>query len=72
MAKGDVIRALLRMKHSPAGEKHLAKKKKRTQATYFRGIKGLQRPTIETQLRKKKVDEATIKRMVGAKNYVGP
>jgi len=72
MAKGNLIRALLGMKHSPAGKKHLAKQKKRTQPTYFRGIKGLQRPTIETQLRKKKLDEKMIKKMVGAKNYIGP
>ena len=72
MAKGDLIRALLRMKHSPAGKKYLAKKKKRTQPTYFRGIKSLQRPTAETRLRKAKMDEKTIKKMVGAKNYVGP
>ena len=69
MAKGDLMRALLRMKHSPAGKRHLAKKKKRTQSTYF---KGLQRPTTETQLRKANMDEKTIKKMVGAKNYVGP
>ncbi len=69
MAKGDFIRAVLRMKHSPAGKKHLAKQKKRTQSTYFKGI---QRPTTETALRKNKVDEKTIKKMVGAKNYVGP
>ena len=69
MAKGDLIRALLRMKHSPAGKKHLAKQKKRTQDTYFKGIK---RPTTETALRNAKVDEGDIKKMVGAKNYVGP
>lgn len=39
MAKGDIIRALLRMKHSPAGKKHLAKKKKETQPVYFKHIK---------------------------------
>ena len=72
MAKGDLLRALLGMKHSPAGKKYLAKQKKRTQPTYFRGIKGLQRPTVETALRKKKVGEKMIKRMVGAKNYIGP
>lgn len=71
MAKGDLIRALLRMKHSPAGKKHLAKQKKRTQSTYFKGIKGLQRPTTESKLRAAKMDEKTIKKMVGA-NYVGP
>ena len=43
MAKGDIIRALLRMKHSPAGKKYLAgaKKKKaaKTQAVYFKHIR---------------------------------
>ncbi len=72
MPKGDFIRAVLGMKHSPAGKKYLAKQKKRTQPTYFRGIKGLQRPTTETALRKNKVDEKDIKKMVGAKNYIGP
>ena len=67
-----LIKALARVKHSPAGKKHLAKKKKRTQPTYFKGIKGLQRPTAESQLRKANMDEKTIKKMVGAKNYVGP
>lgn len=72
MPKGDIIRAIMKMKHSPAGKEHLAKEKKRTQPTYFRGIKGLQRPTMESQFRKGKMDEKLIKKMVGAKNYVGP
>lgn len=72
MAKGGLIRALMKMKHSPAGEKHLAKEKKRIQPTYFRGIKRLQRPTTETKLRKAGMNEKTIKKMVGAKYYVGP
>ena len=72
MAKGDIIRAIMKMKHSPAGKEHLAKQKKRTQPTYFRGIKGLQRKTTETRLRESKMDEATIKKMVGVKSYVGP
>lgn len=67
MAKGDFIRAVLRMKHSPAGKKHLAKQKKRTRPVYYR-----RGDSIETQLRKKKVGEKDIKKMVGAKNYVGP
>ena len=67
-----LISALAKVKHSPAGKKYLAKKKKRTQPTYFRGIKGLQRPTAESQLRKSGMNEKTIKKMVGAKNYVGP
>lgn len=69
MAKGRIIRALLGMKHSPAGKKYLAKEKKRTQPVYFKHIR---QDTIETQLRKKKLDEKMIKKMVGAKNYVGP
>lgn len=72
MAKGNLIRALLGMKHSPAGKKYLAKEKKRTQPTYFRGVKGLQRPTTESRLRTAGMDEKTIKKMVGAKSYVGP
>ena len=72
MAKGDIIRAIMGMKHSPAGKRYLAKQKKRTQPTYFRGIKGLQRKTTETKLRESKMDEATIKKMVGVKSYVGP
>lgn len=72
MAKGDIIRAIMKMKHSPAGKKHLAKQKKRTQPTYFRGIKTLKRDTTETKLRKANMDEKTIKKMVGVKHYVGP
>ena len=67
MAKGRIIRALLRMKHSPAGKKYLAKEKKRTRPVYYR-----RGDSIETQLRKKKVGEADIKKMIGAKHYVGP
>ena len=69
MAKGNILRALLGMKHSPAGKKYLAKKKKRTQPVYFKHIR---RDTVETKLRKNKVGEDDIKKMVGAKNYVGP
>ena len=71
MAKGDIIRALLRMKHSPAGKKYLAKEKKRTQYTYYK-VKGTKRPTTETRLRTAGMDEKTIKKMIGAKGYVGP
>jgi hypothetical protein len=70
MAKGDIIRALMGMKHSPAGKKYLAKEKKRTQPTYYK-LKGLQRKTTETKLRDAGMDEKTIKKMVGAKGYVG-
>ncbi len=69
MAKGDFLRSILRMKHSPAGKKYLAKQKKRTQSAYFKGI---QKSSTETALRKNKIDEKTIKKMVGAKNYIGP
>lgn len=72
MPKGNILRAIMGMKHSPAGKKHLAKQKKRTQPTYFRGIKGLQRKTTETKLRESNMDEKMIKKMVGVKSYVGP
>lgn len=43
MAKGGIIRALLRMKHSPAGKKHLAEQKRKkaakTTPVYFKHIK---------------------------------
>lgn len=39
MAKGGLIRALMGMKHSPAGKKYLAKQKKETQSVYFKNIK---------------------------------
>jgi hypothetical protein len=71
MAKGSIIRALLKMKHSPAGKRYLAKEKKRTQYTYYK-LKGLKRPTTETRLRNSGMNEETIKKMVGAKSYVGP
>lgn len=67
MAKGNIIRALMGMKHSPAGKKYLAKQKKRTKPVYY--MKG---PTTESKLRNAKMDEKTIKKMVGANNYVGP
>ncbi|KKN48940.1 hypothetical protein LCGC14_0647990 [marine sediment metagenome] len=70
--KHRLIRALLRMKHSPEGKKYLKgegryKPKKRTQKAYY-----MQVPTMESKLRTGKLDEAMIKKMVGAKNYVGP
>ncbi len=39
MAKGNLLRALLGMKHSPAGKKYLAKEKKKTTTVYFKGMK---------------------------------
>ncbi len=68
MANGRVLRALLGMKHSPAGKKYLEKQKKRTQKIYY----GVKRKTTETKLRDANMDEKTIKKMIGAKNYVGP
>ena len=65
--KHKLIRALLGMKHSPAGKKYLAKEKKRTRPVYY--TRGL---TTESKLRNAKMDEKDIKKMVGAKNYIGP
>ena len=43
MAKGDIIRYLLRMKHSPAGKRYLADQKKKkaakTTPVYFKHIR---------------------------------
>lgn len=62
MAKGDFIRSLLRMKHSPAGKRHLKKKKKKdTQPTYFKG-KAFERPTIESRLREAGIDPSRFKK----------
>ena len=58
MAKGGIIRALMGLKHSPAGKKYLAdkkKKKKDTVPTYFRG-KAFERESIESQLRQQGID----------------
>lgn len=64
-------------RHSPAGKKWLGGKSvkgklkeerlKRTRPVYYR-----RGESYEVQLRKKKVAEADIKKMIGAKNYVGP
>jgi len=56
MAKGKLIRALMGMKHSPAGKKHLAKKKKYTSLA----TKG-----IEARLRRAGLTEKQIKRLRG-------
>lgn len=39
MAKGDILRAILRMEHSPAGKKYLMKKKKIKQTGLSRQTK---------------------------------
>lgn len=44
MAKGDILRAILRMKHSPAGKKHIAKIKAK-----HKSLRGFSR-TTHTQL----------------------
>lgn len=56
MAKGDIIRAIMKMKHSPAGKKHLAKKKKYTSLA-TRGV--------EKRLRDAGLTEKEIKRLRG-------
>lgn len=76
MAKGQMLAELIKARklslkqrngHSPAGFAHLTKEKKRTRPVYYsRGS------SIETKLRKQNIDESDIKKMVGAKNYVGP
>ena len=64
MAKGNVIRALLRMKHSPAGKKYLASKKKwvRKKNSSF-----TDKLSIEQRLRDAGIDQKTIDRMKGKK-----
>lgn len=73
MAKGDIIRALLGMKHSPAGKKYLAAQKKKkkqpskdTEQVYFRG-RGFERMTVEARLRQAGVSEADIRSLRGKK-----
>jgi hypothetical protein len=61
-----LLRALLGMKHSPAGKRHLKGKKKDTEPTYFKG-KGFQRKSIEAQLRAAGVSESKIIKMKGKK-----
>lgn len=51
MPKGKIIRALMGMKHSPAGKKYLKNKKKDKVPTYFRG-KAFERESIESRLKK--------------------
>jgi len=56
MAKGDLIRAIMKMKHSPAGKKFLKKKKKYTSLA----TKG-----VEHRLRQAGLTEKEIKRLRG-------
>jgi NAD-dependent SIR2 family protein deacetylase len=60
MAKGDLIRAIMRMKHSPAGKEYLAKKKKK-KATYST----LANQGIEKRLRAAGLTEKEIARLHG-------
>lgn len=56
MAKGDIIRAIMGMKHSPAGKKYLKKKKKYTSLA----TKG-----VEDRLRRAGLTEKEIKHLRG-------
>lgn len=68
MAKGSIIRALMGMKHSPAGKKFLKKKKdKGTEQTYFKG-KRFQRKTIEQRLIDAGISEGELLRLKGKKS----
>ena len=64
MAKGKIIRALMGMKHSPAGKKYLKNKKKEvgTEDVYFKGIK---RKTTEQQLRDAGLSESDLRSLRG-------
>lgn len=64
MAKGDLIRKIMGMKHSPAGKKHLKNKKKEvgTEDVYFKGIK---RKTTEQQLRDAGLSDADLRSLRG-------
>ena len=63
MAKGDLIRAIMKMKHSPAGKKYLKSKKKKKdegkESVYFKGIK---RQTIESRLKEAGIDPQRFKK----------
>jgi len=65
MAKGDLIRAIMKMKHSPAGKKYLASKKKKKgnkEDVYFKGIK---RESVESRLKKAGLSEADLRSLRG-------
>lgn len=68
MAKGSIIRALMGMKHSLAGKKYLASKKKNKnkgkEDVYFKGIK---RDSAESQLRKAGLSESDLRSLRGGK-----
>lgn len=66
MAKGKIIRALMGMKHSPAGKKYLKTKRKSkdTEQTYFKG-KAFERPTIESRLKQAGLTESDLRSLRG-------
>ena len=77
MPKYRIIRALMGMKHSPAGKKYLesqAKKKAdtskkvsgKTKPTYFKG-KAFERPTIESRLKAAGLSESDLRSLRGKK-----
>lgn len=66
MPKGKIIRALLGMKHSPAGKKYLKGKKKDVQSTYFKG-KAFERPSIESRLKAAGLTESDLRSLRGKK-----
>lgn len=63
MAKGDIIRALMGMYHSPAGKRYLAEQK-RKKVTYS----SLRTRGIERKLRLAGLTEKEIKSLRGSKN----
>ena len=60
MAKGDIIRAIMGMKHSPAGKKYLADKKKK-EITY----KNMASRRIELRLRAAGLTDKEIAKLHG-------
>lgn len=66
MPKGKIIRALMGMKHSPAGKKYLADKKKKKkdnrEDVYFRGNK---RESMESRLKKAGLSEEDLRSFRG-------
>lgn len=63
MPKGKIIRALMGMKHSPAGKRYLAKKKKK-KLTYS----SLRTRKIESALAKQGLTKEQIRNLRGSKN----
>jgi len=68
MAKGKIIRALMGMKHSPAGKSYLAykslkkEKKTGTEDVYFKGNK---RKTTEQRLKDAGLSESDLRSLRG-------